>query len=84
MEIVEGDYDGLVLIMSKLAGIKDRQAETDKMFEPLKEAMMLLKVYNHPMEEKVFAQLEELPEKWGTTKKTAFQVKATVRVSFEE
>jgi hypothetical protein len=44
MEIVDGDYDGLVLIMMKLTGIKERQADTDKMFEPLKDAMVLLKV----------------------------------------
>jgi hypothetical protein len=37
-----------------------------------------VQTFNHPIDEKVNQQIEELPEKWANTKKTAFQVKAQV------
>ena len=53
MEVAEGDYDGLVNCMGHLIAVRDRQAATDEMFEPLKETIELLKTYNQEMPEEV-------------------------------
>ncbi|EGV97393.1 Dynein heavy chain 11, axonemal [Cricetulus griseus] len=74
-QLSEGDYNGLVDIMGHLLAVRSRQRATDKLFDPLKETIMLLESYGQKMPEQVYAQLEELPERWETTKKIA----ATVR-----
>uniref|UniRef100_A0A8D1IYR5 Dynein axonemal heavy chain 11 n=1 Tax=Sus scrofa TaxID=9823 RepID=A0A8D1IYR5_PIG len=74
-ELSEGDHDGLVDIMGHLLAVRSRQRATDELFEPLKETITLLETYGQKMPEQVYVQLEELPERWETTKKIA----ATVR-----
>ncbi|XP_006154552.1 dynein heavy chain 11, axonemal [Tupaia chinensis] len=74
-ELNEGDHDGLVDIMGHLLAVRSRQRTTDELFEPLKETITLLESYGQKMPEQVYIQLEELPERWETTKKIA----ATVR-----
>ncbi|XP_032944295.1 dynein axonemal heavy chain 11 isoform X2 [Rhinolophus ferrumequinum] len=74
-ELREGDHDVLVDIMGHLLAVRSRQRATDELFEPLKETIMLLETYGQKMPEQVYIQLEELPERWETTKKIA----ATVR-----
>nr|XP_020145462.1 dynein heavy chain 11, axonemal [Microcebus murinus] len=74
-ELSEGDHDGLVDIMGHLLAVRSRQRATDELFEPLKETITLLESYGQKMPEQVYIQLEELPERWETTKKIA----ATVR-----
>ncbi|CAH6779586.1 Dnah11 [Phodopus roborovskii] len=74
-QLSEGDHNGLVDIMGHLLAVRSRQRATDELFEPLKETIMLLESYGQKMPEQVYAQLEELPERWETTKKIA----ATVR-----
>uniref|UniRef100_A0A8C5LC16 Dynein axonemal heavy chain 17 n=1 Tax=Jaculus jaculus TaxID=51337 RepID=A0A8C5LC16_JACJA len=74
----EGDYDGLVEMMGHLMKVKDRQAATDSMFEPLKQTIELLKTYGEEMPEEIYLKLQELPEKWTNTKKLAIQVKQNV------
>ena len=54
----EGDYDGLVECMEHLSAVKDRQANTDEMFEPLKQTIELLKTYEQEMPEEVHMQLQ--------------------------
>ncbi|XP_065549706.1 dynein axonemal heavy chain 17 [Lathamus discolor] len=71
----EGDYDGLVAVMGHLMRVKERQATTDTMFQPLKEAIALLSTYGVEMSEKVHLQLQELPEQWDSTKKLCLRVK---------
>jgi len=56
--IKEGDYTGLVKVMGHVMAVKDRQAATDEMFEPLKETIELLKSYNQEMPEDVYLQLQ--------------------------
>lgn len=53
----EGDYDGLVEVMGHLMRVKDRQAATDHMFEPLKQTIELLKTYGEEMPEEIHMQL---------------------------
>ncbi|XP_008590720.1 PREDICTED: dynein heavy chain 17, axonemal-like [Galeopterus variegatus] len=71
----EGDYDGLVEVMGHLMKVKERQAATDDMFEPLKQTIELLKTYGEEMPEEIHLKLQELPEQWTNTKKLAMQVK---------
>ncbi|XP_077689901.1 dynein axonemal heavy chain 17 [Eretmochelys imbricata] len=74
----EGDYNGLVEVMGHLMKVKDRQAATDHMFEPLKQTIELLKTYGEEMPEEIHMQLHDLPEQWNNTKKLSFQVKQNV------
>ncbi|XP_070581054.1 dynein beta chain, ciliary-like isoform X2 [Ptychodera flava] len=76
--VEEGDYDGLVEVMGHLMAVKDRQATTDEMFEPLKLTIELLKTYDQEMPEEVHTQLQELPEQWNNSKKIAITVKQQV------
>lgn len=52
-EVGEGDYAGLTGCMGNLIAVRDRQAATDEMFEPLKATIELLKTYNQEMPEEV-------------------------------
>ncbi|NXG00005.1 DYH17 protein, partial [Sakesphorus luctuosus] len=70
----EGDYDGLVEVMGHLGKVKERQAVTDTMFEPLKETIALLKSYGDEMPEQIHLQLQNLPERWDNNKKLCLQV----------
>uniref|UniRef100_A0A8C5P513 Dynein axonemal heavy chain 17 n=1 Tax=Jaculus jaculus TaxID=51337 RepID=A0A8C5P513_JACJA len=54
----EGDYDGLVEMMGHLMKVKDRQAATDSMFEPLKQTIELLKTYGEEMPEEIYLKLQ--------------------------
>lgn len=49
MEVMEGDYDGLVHCMGHLMAVRDRTETTDTMFEPLKLTIDLLKVISAHM-----------------------------------
>ncbi|XP_040979289.1 LOW QUALITY PROTEIN: dynein heavy chain 17, axonemal [Aquila chrysaetos chrysaetos] len=71
----EGDYDGLVGVMGHLMRVKERQAATDSMFEPLKETIALLSTYGEEMPEEIHLQLHDLPERWDSTKKLCLRVK---------
>ena len=57
-EVKEGDYHGLVAVMGHLMAVKDRQAATDEMFEPLKQTIELLKTYGQELPEEVHMQLQ--------------------------
>lgn len=57
-ELKEGDLKSLVSVMDYLTRVKDRQAQTDEMFEPLKQAIELLKVYNQELPDEVHQQLQ--------------------------
>ena len=77
-EVTEGDFEGLVDVITHINGVKERQTTTDNMFEPLKLTIELLKSYDHEMSEEVYKQLNDLPEKWNNTKKTMVTVKQEV------
>ncbi|XP_054988433.1 dynein axonemal heavy chain 17 [Sorex araneus] len=76
--IKEGDYDGLVEVMGHLMKVKERQVATDRMFEPLKQTIELLRTYGEELPEEAHVKLQELPEQWTATKKLALQVKQNV------
>ncbi|CAH1795230.1 unnamed protein product [Owenia fusiformis] len=76
--VEEGDYDGLVGTMGYLMAVKERQASTDEMFEPLKQTIELLRQYEQELPDDVHQQLQELPEQWNNTKKIHITVKQQV------
>jgi len=43
--------------------MKDRQAATDEMFEPMKQAIELLKIYNQELPDEVYQHLQVYA--WG-------------------
>ncbi|KAM6142342.1 LOW QUALITY PROTEIN: dynein axonemal heavy chain 11 [Phoenicopterus ruber ruber] len=67
-EVTKGDYWVLVEITGHLLAVKQRQTTADEPFEPLKEMVALSESYGQKMPE-VYAQLEELPEKWNAIKR---------------
>ena len=56
--VEEGDYSGLVGCMGHLMAVKDRQATTDEMFEPLKQTIELLRHYGQELPDEVHQQLQ--------------------------
>ncbi|XP_067320917.1 dynein axonemal heavy chain 9-like [Anolis sagrei] len=58
-EAEKGDYEALVEIMGHLLAVKDRQTSTDEMFEPLKQTIELLKVYEQELPLEAYRQLEQ-------------------------
>ena len=56
--VVEGDYAALVNTMAYLLKVKERQAATDEMFEPLQETIHLLKTYEMELPQEVNVLLQ--------------------------
>lgn len=56
--VEEGDYQGLVNVMGFLMNVKERQATTDEMFEPIKNTIELLKYYEQELPEEVNVLLQ--------------------------
>lgn len=56
--VTKGDHRGLVEVMSHLLAIRDRQTATDKMFEPLRDTIILLERYGVIIPDQVYSQLE--------------------------
>ncbi len=58
--------------------VKEKQATTDVMFEPLHDIIDMLRNYGVVIPEKSLVQLQELPEKWGNTKRLSVIAKQQV------
>lgn len=63
-QISEGDYSGLVKMMGLIKAVKDNQSKFNPLFGEMKNILSLLHNYNVVVPEKVFQQLNLLPEKW--------------------
>lgn len=72
--LTEDDYDGLLKVMGYLFKVKERQLETDNMFEPLKLIMEMLKEYNVEFPEEIYVQLQEIPDRWQQCKKVTLLI----------
>ncbi|XP_031848127.1 dynein beta chain, ciliary [Nomia melanderi] len=77
--IQEDDYDALLVTISYLKQIRDRQFEIEDMFDPIKKTIELLQQYQVVINPKIFDWLTELPHLWETLKKVAAQVKQVVQ-----
>uniref|UniRef100_UPI0035900BF2 dynein axonemal heavy chain 17-like n=1 Tax=Myxine glutinosa TaxID=7769 RepID=UPI0035900BF2 len=71
----EGDHAGLMKVLGHLLQVKQSQAATDNMFEPIKQTIALLKHYGQELPESVYTQLQNLPDCWDKTKKLAMRMK---------
>lgn len=61
MELTEDDYDGLLKVMRVLNEVRAKQdAGTEKMFEPLRDIMYLLKEYGVEFPEETYEQVTSL------------------------
>ena len=78
VSVQEGDYQGLLNVMGYLQMVKEKQANTDTMFEPLKEVIDVLKNYGVVIPEVSMVQLQELPERWANTKRLSISAKQNV------
>ncbi|CAB1446422.1 unnamed protein product, partial [Pleuronectes platessa] len=76
--VAKGDQHNLTELMSHLLAVRDRQTATDKMFEPLRDTIILLERYGVTVTDQVYSQMEELPEKWCAAKKLALIVRHEV------
>lgn len=56
--VEEGDYKRLVDVMGYLFHVKERQNDTDDMFEPLQKTIDLLKLYDQELPEEVNVLLQ--------------------------
>lgn len=56
--VVEGNYEVLVSVMGYLYNVKERQATTDEMFQPLTDTIQLLKYYDMELPEEVNVLLQ--------------------------
>ena len=56
--VEEGDYDTLVSVMGYLMNVKERQAVTDDMFEPIRLTIELLKSYDQELPEEANVLLQ--------------------------
>eukprot|EP00842_Homolaphlyctis_polyrhiza_P004027 jgi/Hompol1/4625/HPOL_003762-RA len=74
-KIEEGDYDGLVAAMGLLHAIKHRTASIDKMFEPLRKTVNLLRQFGVELPEEIHKLLNDLPEEWSEVKKLSVSIK---------
>ena len=72
-QVKEDDYDGLVKVMEFLKVVKEKQLTTDTMFDPLGNIIEMLRGYGVVIPEESLVQLQELPEKWGNTKRLSVQ-----------
>ena len=77
-QVVEGDYKGLIKVMEYLAMVKEKQAATDSMFDPLKDVIDVLRNYGVEIPQDSMVQLKELPEKWANTKRLSVTAKQQV------
>ncbi|XP_022817840.1 dynein beta chain, ciliary-like [Spodoptera litura] len=79
VELAEDDYDGLLKVMGVLNEVRAKMdADTDHMFEPLRDIIDVLKEYGVEFPEETYEQLDVLPEKWRNLVKQATVMKNTV------
>ncbi|KAJ3051836.1 hypothetical protein HK097_007152 [Rhizophlyctis rosea] len=77
-KIEEGNYDALVASMGLLHAIKHRTAGIDRMFEPLRKTINLLRQFGVEMPDEIHKLLNDLPEEWSDVKKLSVSIKDQV------
>lgn len=77
-EATNEDAPTLLSILKTISQINERSEQTDKMFDPLREIVDMLKSYDVEFEDFVEDQFAQLPESWITLKKLALIVKRNI------
>ena len=70
--------------MKFLQLVKEKQAATDSMFDPLKDVIDLLRNYGVEIPQASMVQLKELPEKWANTKRLSVTAKQQVPIECKD
>lgn len=78
LELDKDDLPTLLQMMAILNRIEERSLETDQMFDPLKDIVVMLKEYKFEFDERVERQFADLPDVWNKVKKTALNIKQTI------
>ncbi|KAI5643131.1 dynein heavy chain and region d6 of dynein motor domain-containing protein [Phthorimaea operculella] len=79
VELSEDDYESLLKVMGVLGEVRAKvDANTDQMFEPLRDIMYMLKEFGVDFPEETYDQLDTLPEKWRNLVKLATVMKNNV------
>ncbi|BFF92572.1 dynein beta chain ciliary [Drosophila madeirensis] len=78
VELQKDDFEGLIKILSVLNQINEKQFIYDSMFEPLKEIIDLLRLYNYEFKDTELAQINELPDAWMKVKRLAATTKQLI------
>lgn len=78
IELQKDDFEGLVKILSVLNQINEKQYIYDSMFEPLKEIIDFLRLYNYEFKDTELAQINELPDVWMKVKRLAATTKQVI------
>lgn len=76
--VTNEDAATLLSILKTISQINERSEQTDKMFDPLREIVDLLKSFDVEFEDFVEDQFAQLPESWITLKKHAVIVKRNI------
>lgn len=74
-DVPPGNYERLVQAMDYLFQVRSRQEETDAVFDPLREMVLVLRKFGRQLDEDVVAKLETLPDAWSNLKKVCVAVK---------
>jgi len=75
VEVEENDAAQLIAAMTHVRNVRVNQEKTDRMFDPLRNTISLLKRYNIHMPDEVLERLEGAPFKWEDTKKTTLNAR---------
>ena len=75
IEVEENDTEQLIAAMTHVRNVRVNSEKIDKMFEPLRATINLLKKYNLHMPDEVMEQLENVPFKWEDTKKVTLNAR---------
>ena len=74
-EVSDTDRSTMLAVMGYLRDVRVREAETDAMFDPLRQTVSLLSKHQVATPEEILRQLEEAPLAWSNLKKKAIVTK---------
>jgi hypothetical protein len=84
-EVKPGDSESLKSVLTCIRRVKISSEDIVKMQNPLKDAALLLKRYNRPIEESDQRMLNEKDVKWETLKSNTYKIKeAIIKLQNEE
>ncbi|KAJ2944771.1 hypothetical protein O0L34_g1660 [Tuta absoluta] len=79
VELVEGDYDGLLRVMGMLNDVHSKvDIGTDEIVKPIRDIIDLLEEYEVELSEETYEQLDRVPEKWCSLVKQATKMEHTI------
>eukprot|EP00698_Gefionella_okellyi_P011840 TRINITY_DN3147_c1_g1_i1.p1 TRINITY_DN3147_c1_g1~~TRINITY_DN3147_c1_g1_i1.p1 ORF type:complete len:4456 (-),score=1211.74 TRINITY_DN3147_c1_g1_i1:43-11907(-) len=77
--ITDDDYDQLLAAMNLLLALRDRADRTEKMFEPLRQTVAMLRKHGVTVGDDVMEELDEAPDWWDGVKKLSYSFKTQLQ-----